>query len=91
MKKIMTPERFKGLKSSNEVKRELVKGYQETLDYLTVAVGSVATADEALLAAALERFADALKGDMSSADYKIYKDLKRLKVKSINAIIKEEK
>ena len=91
MKKIITPERFKGLNTGKELWTEMEKCYQEVLDYLTKVIGPVADKDDVLLAAALEKYAEAIKSCMRPEDLFIYKELKGLKVSAIGITIKEEK
>lgn len=80
MKKIMTKERFKGLKGDKEYREEVAKAYQEVLNFVTEAIGITSIADEPLLAAALEAFAKTLKENMGETELEIYEDVRKLAV-----------
>lgn len=58
---------------------------------MTKAIGPVNDKDEVLLAAALEKYAEAIKSCMKPEDLFIYNELKKLKVDAIGITVKMEK
>lgn len=90
MKKIMTTERFEGLKGDKEYREEVAKAYQEVLNFVTEAIGTTSMSDEPLLAAALEVFAKALKENMRKTELEIYEDVSKLGVTGISLPKKTE-
>ncbi len=90
MKKIMTKERFEGLKGDKEYREEVSKAYQEVLDFVTEAIGPTSLADEPLLAAAFEVFANTLKANMRETELEIYEDIRKLEVVGFGTTKKKE-
>ena len=90
MKKIMTKERFKGLKTEEEYRQAVAEGYQEVLDFVTNAIGPTSMADEPLLCAALEVFAKTLKENMRPTERKIYEKVRQLGVTGVGIPKKTE-
>ncbi len=90
MKKIMTKERFEGLKTDEEYRIAVAEAYQEVLNFVTEAIGPTSLADEPLLCAALEVFARTLKSDMGKREFEIYEDISRLEVTGFGVTKKKE-
>ena len=90
MKKIMTKERFEGLRTDEEYRTEVAEAYQEVLNYVTEAIGVTSLADEPLLAAALEKFAETLKANMRPTELEIYEDISKLTVTGFGVTKKKE-
>ena len=90
MKKIMTKERFEGLKGEEEYRRVVAECYQEVLNFVTEAIGTTFGADEPLLAAALEAFARTLKENMRDTELEIYEEIRKLGVTGFGVTKKTE-
>lgn len=90
MKRIMTKERFKGLKGDEAYRRAVAEAYQEVLSFLTEAIGPTSLADEPLLAAALEAFALVLRKNMRDEELEIYNDVRNLGVTGFGVVKKTE-
>ena len=90
MKKIMTKERFAGLKTDEEYKQAVAEGYQEVLDFVTNAIGPASMTDEPLLAAALEVYAKTIKENMRDTEKEIYEEVRQLGVTGIGIPNKRE-